>query len=1227
MDRFRYGYKYLFANDDLQQIFDVIEKAAESIAIDAQINGILETVSLPENQRELALIENSPSPDMTLDLLPGTSRALNGKSINVESTNDIDISQDVDENPTNVTTIDFEAWNTIFIAYDVDLSDQQIDARGDRFWHIVEDSFVIKVLKGAEFDPAALTLEQKKVYRQDKPFTEPNWIYLGDILKYYGMTQIAEADIYRDRKESITSGNAANIGFNNTGAFYAPSVDNVDEALEEAGERLETVEAFDTNLSELYGRYYSFGSENISLYFDKDNDKLYSANKEILNPIDSSINTDGTYHFYAIQSEIDPDYHKIICRIYKKTTDTYSNELIVDEGIVHSPKTIIVGTDYIVFYLHQTSSTAEIEIRSRKLSLDDSGGVLTLTLTNSIDNINAFGTYPVQDVIATLNDNPHYSGYKKAYDIAYDTANDKIGIIWAQSSSLAFRAIVNTTDTLGTLTTISTSVVPDDGVSIDYNGSLFLFGAYSDASTTFLTNTIDDALALGTERTLSTSNFVMANLVFCNNNTGTDYCLITGFNTSTNQVDVLRVISDNSAAAIVLVSFDAGSNVLGTLGGVWNDTIDNISIVFDDQSTGNLHYREISTGAVSGPDTLITTSGNYEIFSNSFWKSGATEHYQFIGFEKSLTFPFNIKQTRLFLIDDQAGPINNTDLQQGVGGYITIHIKNNPERFIRIHFVSKDGDSVTLENNDCFYADIDVSEYVTTGLNIRIITATNSTLTAITTAYNRPIILYRKDNLNDGLVVGVSSMKIAKNIHWFEGLSELASDQVETRHIKDNVVTPAKITDINQPNGIPQLDANGKISNTNLPFHGMLENVVHGGGYYDLADESKFYLLKNHFGNGSSGFVFNTQKELVFITNIAKWTFDFETTTIDLLTDTGGILDNMPITGYTQSEINMAVYALFDSSTNEFKGMGVYRGPESIVALTGTGQGGDTSETITLNSHARSNKYQWKIGDIAIIQENAESESSFDQNNIWHTVQITAISGGTHSSDQTITVDILSEAGSGNTFGGTNFTNTTGKILLAHRPGGVIPGTYTDLGKTNITDNYVFLFGFPFSFINSAGSNKIIGSGYTTDLSKDNNFIFNHGQWNFIRTTFAVNRHELLFPIYSGFFAKKTLFNAQSSVWYTINNNNGIVSLHKQMRGDSSSEIYWVYPIQADSTGSAEWKSSAIEVVDNGSLEGVKVDYPPLDYTSFTEFYSIFFNNLNPLTTTNYNFTIKEIHY
>ena len=90
MEKRRFGYGEIVEADHLLNIQNNTEDAIDALAIDAEIKGVYEDVTLPENERELAIVPNDPTPDLNIDLIAGAARDSKGQRIYVPSKIDID---------------------------------------------------------------------------------------------------------------------------------------------------------------------------------------------------------------------------------------------------------------------------------------------------------------------------------------------------------------------------------------------------------------------------------------------------------------------------------------------------------------------------------------------------------------------------------------------------------------------------------------------------------------------------------------------------------------------------------------------------------------------------------------------------------------------------------------------------------------------------------------------------------------------------------------------------------------------------------------------------------------------------------------------------------------------------------------------------------------------------------------------------------------------------------
>lgn len=183
MDRLDWYYKRVVTEGDLDLRDDQVEAALQNLVLDSGAVGL---------RFGGDLVEASPTPNLTVELeTPCGGYDQEGNRIYIASLDPIDISVDSDLVSTDVSGPGKERWVSVFVQYDVVLSDEQIDGNSNPVFFMRSASYRIIVIQGAEADeglavPTALL---------------PDALLLADILRYNAQTQILNEEIFLNRQQ------------------------------------------------------------------------------------------------------------------------------------------------------------------------------------------------------------------------------------------------------------------------------------------------------------------------------------------------------------------------------------------------------------------------------------------------------------------------------------------------------------------------------------------------------------------------------------------------------------------------------------------------------------------------------------------------------------------------------------------------------------------------------------------------------------------------------------------------------------------------------------------------------------------------------------------------------------------------------------------------------------------------------------------------------------------
>ncbi len=754
MDRLTWGKGFEVAREDINELQDNIEQSEEFLAIFTGAEGIIETLTLPEDQRELATVENFPTANLSVDILAGNGIDNKGKVIRVRSQADLTMTTDDSGNSTAVAASGNERWASIFIEWDETDEDRRIDLDGLEYFQRQLDDHKFHIITSAEFLDTLSQIDKDNL-RPAKPVA--HYLIVADVLMTFSMTQIFDADIFKDRKEGITQGNAKNLGFDNDGLLYTPGTDDVDAALEEVMSFITGINT-PTSVIELQHRYFQLATNNLRLFFDKTNDLVYSmkATKYDIKRVDQFWN--GTKTGAVYEAEVSPTENYIVFRSNNVGGSTFTKELVLDKGDVFNPKVIWTGTEWGVFWVHEDTITSEISIRFQRIDDNDP----PVPVGSMVFDINEASS-------KTLTDKNTYR-----WGVAWDSGLGKFLITWQDNADrIWIRELTRLTGVLGTSTRV------DDGVSTSFTYftpvvsrcNSFWVVSYTSSNNELNFVAFNDALsptpATGEETIAISTGFVLGSLhSTCTTNDNVMVVLAD----SSLDAKSFRIDTTNLAAGYVSVgSWDAGGNVVQVFGLIWNTNFNNIAVFFsDDSHTKRLLYREMSESSVAGSNTEMDGSNNaiYSttdgFLSKPQFEAGGTANYRFVGLDFALKFPFDIRPLKYFFAQDQATPTqSNPAFEQGDGGNFSLILGFNPKVAIKISLAEFDGDSITVTDDQIVKFDITPSLFTTGSItnNDNLITG-GDIVDRASFVYNFATIklLSRMDaTVVDGIIVGNST--------------------------------------------------------------------------------------------------------------------------------------------------------------------------------------------------------------------------------------------------------------------------------------------------------------------------------------------------------------------------------------------------------------------------------------------------------------------------------------
>ena len=174
-DRKDFYFRQKVTEAELDDALDGLEEADRNMLSDLGILGA---------SKGLAVTEESPTPNITVDVETGVAYDQTGQRMNVPSEQNVDVSEDFLMASTDVAGGGNEKIVSVFLEFQRVLSDPRIDGNSNTVFFLRDESFAFKVRQGAEAAPPATP-----------PPLQANEILLADITRTNGQTQIFDVDI------------------------------------------------------------------------------------------------------------------------------------------------------------------------------------------------------------------------------------------------------------------------------------------------------------------------------------------------------------------------------------------------------------------------------------------------------------------------------------------------------------------------------------------------------------------------------------------------------------------------------------------------------------------------------------------------------------------------------------------------------------------------------------------------------------------------------------------------------------------------------------------------------------------------------------------------------------------------------------------------------------------------------------------------------------------------
>lgn len=182
-DRHDYYFRQPVTEAELDEGFAWLEQADWDLIVDQGLDGITSGFGVSED---------SGTPDLTVDVAAGTAYSHDGERINVVGSQDVDLSVDDLAVSTAVGSGGNEKWVSLFVEFDRVLGDARIDGASLTVYFDRLESYSFSVVQGVEAGAGLAT----------RPALDPAKVLLCDVLLTFGQTQILNADINTDRRET-----------------------------------------------------------------------------------------------------------------------------------------------------------------------------------------------------------------------------------------------------------------------------------------------------------------------------------------------------------------------------------------------------------------------------------------------------------------------------------------------------------------------------------------------------------------------------------------------------------------------------------------------------------------------------------------------------------------------------------------------------------------------------------------------------------------------------------------------------------------------------------------------------------------------------------------------------------------------------------------------------------------------------------------------------------------
>ena len=150
MNRVTWGFDYEVNKEDVELLQVGIKDSIREVAIHAKLEGIRDDKTLPAEERDGAVLQHSPSPNLTVDCLPFRAINKSGYHIDVPTLQVIDMTKDDLNVTTAVATSGNTKWVSIFVSYIKKDEIRTIDGNGEEYYYRHRDYFKFHIIQGVE---------------------------------------------------------------------------------------------------------------------------------------------------------------------------------------------------------------------------------------------------------------------------------------------------------------------------------------------------------------------------------------------------------------------------------------------------------------------------------------------------------------------------------------------------------------------------------------------------------------------------------------------------------------------------------------------------------------------------------------------------------------------------------------------------------------------------------------------------------------------------------------------------------------------------------------------------------------------------------------------------------------------------------------------------------------------------------------------------------------------